>query len=335
MDSDQISFVPDSHLGEDDNHVENNAAENGLQSREESWVTDNGEESSNVLGFPFDEDNNQPAADNHLEIIEENKSLKSEIQTTEEKIRKWESKFDRFRKGTKVTIDRLTSEVSSTHEAIREYRSAMEEFDEVRGRLIHDLAKVEAEKECLLIVAEDIALPILTRSAENIKRVKRNGAHVPLDNSHLPFNEALIRAGNIAATGGHVNAHFASIVLSEKGVVSRPVISHEMFLNMYGVSVDEYRHLYKASEVLDEMLVMHAMLVECGSFTEKTLSKTRDSLFKNQFAQCFLEFEAIDAPTPAEKGRIFDATVRANELTVFNEMIEIVQDIKRLQRDAA
>ncbi|KAF7879231.1 hypothetical protein EAF04_000428 [Stromatinia cepivora] len=341
QDSDEDSVVPDSHLGEDENHQEKEetnfdeySVENSMQHRDTSWVTDNGEESSNILDHLFGQDNQPEEEENHLATIEENELLKLEIQTTEEKIRKWEGKFDRFRLGTKATIERLASEVSAGQETLREYKSALDESDEVRGQLVHDLAKVEEEKAHLCVVVEEIGLPILARSAENMKRVKRDCIHTSLDNSHLPFNETIVRTGNLVTTGGHVNAHFASIVLSEKGVVSGPVISHEMFRNMYGVSVGEYRHLYKASERLDEMLDMHAILVECGSFTEKTLSKTRDSLFRNQFAQCLIEFEAIDAPTTVDKGKNFDAAIRANQFEMFNEMMEIVQEVKGLQRDA-
>ncbi|KAJ8065625.1 hypothetical protein OCU04_006300 [Sclerotinia nivalis] len=340
QDSDEDSIVPDSHLGEYENHqgeeetsFDEYPVENNIQHRDTSWVTDDGEESSNVLDHLFGQDN-QTEEESDFPTIEENRRLKLELQTTEEKIRKWEGKFDRFRLGTKATIKRLASEVSTGQETLREYKGALDESYEVRGQLVHNLAKVEKEKAHLSVVAEEIGLPILARSAENMKRVKRDGIYTSLDNSHLPFNEAIVRTGNLATTGGHVNAHFASIVLSEKGVVSGPVISHEMFRNMYGVSVGEYRHLYKASERLDEMLDMHAILVECGSFTEMTLSKTRDSLFRNQFAQCLIEFEAIDASTPADKGQIFDAAVRSNQCEMFNEMMRIVQEIKGLQRDA-
>ncbi|CAD6456167.1 6b122a0a-29d7-4952-b99e-39f02300f49b [Sclerotinia trifoliorum] len=340
QDSDEGSIVPDSHL-------EEYPVENSIQHQDTSWVMENGEESSNVLDHPFgqqnqtEEDNdfaaieegNQTEEYNDFSPIEENRRLKLELQTTEEKIRKWEGKFDRFRFGTKATIERLASEVSTGQETLREYKAALNESYDTRGQLVHSLAKAEKDRAHLFVVAEEIGLPILARSAENMKRVKRDGIYTSLDNSHLRFNEDIVRAGNLATTGGHINAHFASIALSAKGVVSSPVISHEMFRNMYGVSVGEYRHFYKVSERLDEIFDMHAILVECGSFTEKTLSKARDALFRNQFSQCLIEFEAIDAPTTVDKGKIFDAEVRSNQFEMFNEMIRIVQEMKNLQRD--
>ncbi|ESZ97666.1 hypothetical protein SBOR_1948 [Sclerotinia borealis F-4128] len=331
-DSDQRSVVPDIHQEEVDDQVDGSSVEYNT-TQDTSWITENREESSNVLGLLFSDDSHI-IADDQFAAIEENKILKEQLETTQEQIGKWEGEFESFQASAKETIERLSSKVSSTNEALREYKNALDGSYDVRGRLVHDLAKVEEEKARLLQIAQDIALPILARSAESMKQVKRDGVHIALNNSHLSFNKTIVRAGNIATTGGHVNAHFASIVLSEKDVITGPVISYEMFLKMYGVSVGEYRNVYEASDKLDEMLNMHAILVECGSFTEKTLSKTRDTLFKTQFAQCLLEFEAIDAPTSEDKGRIFDAAVRAKEVEVFNEMAEITQDIQRLHKVA-
>lgn len=363
QDSDEDSIVPDSHLGEDENHQEEGEisfdeypVENNIEHRDISWVTDSGEESSNVLDHRFGQENqteedndfaaieeenqreeyseNQTEEDNDFSPIEENRRLKLEIQTTSEKIRKWKGKFDRFRLGTKATIERLASELFTGQETLREYKTALNESYDTRGQLVHNLAKAEKEKAHLFIVAEETGLPILARSAENMKRVKRDGIYTFLDNSHLRFNEDIVRAGNLATNGGHINAHFASIALSGEGVVSSPVISHEMFRIIYGVSVGEYRRLYTVSERLDEMFNMHAILVECGSFTEKTLSRNRDALFRNQFAQCLIEFEAIDADNTVDKGKIFDDAVGSNQFEVFNEMVRIVQEIKDMQRDA-
>ncbi|TGO23334.1 hypothetical protein BPAE_0136g00270 [Botrytis paeoniae] len=315
MDSDQVSFVAETPL--DDPFVEN-----APQNQDGSWATINGEESSNT------------GEDNHRAAIEENRSLRLQIQTTERKIQEWEGNFDRFKLETQATIERLASEISFSEDSLQDYKNALEDADEVRGQLVHDLAQIEEDKDRLCVIVEEVGLPILARNAENMKRIKRDGVFTSLGNSHLPFNEILVHNGNYAATGGHIDAHLASILLCEKEIVSGPVISHEMFLNMYGVSVGEYRHLYKVSDRLDEMFNMHAMLVESGSFTEKTLSETRDSLFQNLFTQGLLQFETIEAPNAKDKGRIFDSQDGEDQIQTFNEMLEIVQDIKRMQRDA-
>ncbi|CCD54118.1 hypothetical protein ACHAPC_009987 [Botrytis cinerea] len=328
MDSDQISFVAGSSLGDP-------FVENALQNRDTSWGTINidGADSSIVLSQTFDEDN-QAVADSHRATIEENQSLKLQIQTTERKLQEWEGNFDRFKLETRATIERLASEVSLSEEALEAYRNVMEDADEARGQLEHDLAQIEEDKARLCVIVEEVGLPILARNAENMKRIKRDGVFTSLGISHIPFNELLVHNGNYTATGGHIDAHFASILLCEQEVVSGPVISHEMFLNIYGVSVGEYRHLYKVSDRLDEMFNMHAMLVESGSFTEKTLSETRDSLFQNLFTQGLLQFETIDALDMAEKGRIFDGQDGEDQIQTFNEMLDIVKDIKRMQSDA-
>ncbi|TGO77168.1 hypothetical protein BELL_0120g00210 [Botrytis elliptica] len=354
MDSDQVSFVAGTPL--DDPFVEN-----ASQNRDDSWATIDGGESSYVLSRIFSEDNRtvqdsrrttisreqssnvlggifgqdtQTVEDSHRATIEENRSLRLQIQTTERKVQEWEGNFDRFKLETQAKIQRLASEVSFSEGSLQEYKNALEDADEVRGQLVHDLKQIEEDKDRLCVIVEEVGLPILARNAENMKRIKRDGAFTSLGNSHLPFNETLVHNGNYAATGGHIDAHLASILLCEKEIVSGPVISHEMFLNMYGVSVGEYRHLYKVSERLDEMFNMHAMLVESGSFTEKTLSETRDSLFQNLFTQGLLQFDAIEAPNAKEKGRIFDSQDGEDQIQTFNEMLEIVQDIKRIQRDA-
>ncbi|TGO60012.1 hypothetical protein BCON_0039g00430 [Botryotinia convoluta] len=354
MDNDQVSFVTETPL--DDPFVEN-----APQNRNGSWATINGEESSNVPSRIFSEDNrtvednhrttlnreessnvlsgifdeeNQTAENSHRATIEENRSLRLQIQTTERKIQEWEGNFDRFKLETQATIERLASEISFSEDSLQEYKNALEDADEVRGQLVHDLAQIEEEKDRLCVIVEEVGLPILARNAENMKRIKRDGAFTSLGNRHLPFNEILVHNGNYAATGGHIDAHLASILLCEKEIVSGPVISHEMFLNMYGVSVGEYRHLYKVSDRLDEMFNMHAMLVESGSFTEMTLSETRDSLFQSLFTLGLLQFDTIEAPNAVEKGRIFDSQDGEDQIETFNEMLEIVQDIKRMQRDA-
>ncbi|KAF7948706.1 hypothetical protein EAE96_007900 [Botrytis aclada] len=342
MNNDQVSFVSESPL--DDPFVEN-----APQDLDGSWATISAEESSNVPSRVFDEDNrtvedshgttlnreessnvlghifgeyNQTVEDSHRTAIEENKTLKLQIQSTERKIQEWEEKFDRFKLETQATIERLSSELSFSEDSLQEYRNALEDTDEVRAQLVHDLAQMEEDKDRLCVIVEEVGLPILARNAENMKRIKRDGAFTSLDNSHLPFNEILVHNGNYAATGGHIDAHLASILLCEKEIVSGPVISHEMFLNMYGVSVGEYRHLYKVSDRLDEMFNMHAML---------TLSETRDSLFQNLFTQGLLQFDAIEAPNAREKGRIFDGQDGEDQIETFNEMLEIVQEVKRMQ----
>lgn len=353
MDSDQISFVAETPLHDP-------FVENAPQNRDSSWATFNEEsfnipsrifnednrtvqdshrttlnreQSSNVLGGIFDEDT-QTEENSHRAALEENRSLRVQIQTTERKVQEWEGNFDRFKLDTQATIARLASEISFSEQSLQEYKNALDDADEVRGQLVHDLAQIEEEKDRLCVIVEEVGLPILARNAENMKRIKRNGVFTTLGNSHLPFNENLVHNGNYAATGGHIDAHFASILLSEKEIVSGPIISHEMFLNMYGVSVGEYHHLYKVSDRLDEMFNMHAMLVESGSFTEKTLSETRDSLFQNLFTQGLLQFDTIDAPNAVEKGRIFDSQDGEDQIQTFNEMLDIVKDIKRMQRDA-
>ncbi|KAF7853573.1 uncharacterized protein EAF02_011878 [Botrytis sinoallii] len=335
IDSDQVSFVAGTPLGDP-------FVENASQNRDDSWATIDGGESSYVLSRIFSEDNRtvqdsrrttisreqssnvlsgisgqdtQTVEDSHRATIEENRSLRLQIQTTERKVQEWEGNFDRFKLETQAKIQRLASEVSFGEDSLQEYKNALEDADEVRGQLVHDLAQIEEDKDRLCVIVEEVGLPILARNAENMKRIKRDGAFTSLGNRHI-------------------DAHLASILLCEKEIVSGPVISHEMFLSMYGVSVGEYRHLYKVSERLDEMFNMHAMLVESGSFTEKTLSETRDSLFQNLFTQGLLQFDAIEAPNAKDKGRIFDSQDGEDQIKTFNEMLEIVQDIKRMQRDA-
>ncbi|TGO41385.1 hypothetical protein BHYA_0022g00240 [Botrytis hyacinthi] len=352
-DSDQVSFVAETPLADP-------FVENAPQNRDSSWATINEEsshvpslifsennqtvenshrttlnreESSNVLGHIFGEDI-QTVEDNHRAALEENRSLRLQIQTTEQKVKEWEGNFDRFKLETQATIARLASEISFSEESLQEYKNALDDADEVRGQLVHSLAQIEEEKNRLCVIVEEVGLPILARNAENMKRIKRNGIFTTPSNSHLLFDENLVHNGNYATTGGHIDAHLASILLSEKEIVSGPVISHEMFLNMYGVSVGEYRHLYKVSDRLDEMFNMHAMLVESGSFTEKTLSETRDSLFQNLFTQGLLQFDTIDASSAVDKGRVFDSQDGEDQVQTFNEMLEIVKDIKRMQREA-
>ncbi|KAF7924620.1 uncharacterized protein EAE97_010571 [Botrytis byssoidea] len=354
MDSDQVSFVAETPLADP-------FVENAPQNRDSSWATIYGDESStrpsrifseynrtaqdshrttlnreqssNVLGGLFDEDT-QTEEDSHRAALEDNRSLRLQIQTTERKVQEWEGNFDRFKIETQATIARLASDISFSEESLQEYKNTLDDADEMREQLVHDLAQIEGDRDRLCVIVEEVGLPILARNAENMKRIKRDGVFTTLGNSHLPFNESLVHNGNYAATGGHIDAHLASILLSEREIVSGPVISHEMFLNMYGVSVGEYRHLYKVSDRLDEMFNMHAMLVESGSFTEKTLSETRDSLFQNFFTQGLLQFYTIDASSAVEKGRIFDSQDGEDQIQTFNEMLEIVQDIKRMQRDA-
>ncbi|KAF5873976.1 uncharacterized protein Bfra_005443 [Botrytis fragariae] len=326
MDSDQVSYVAETPL--DDPFVED-----APQNRDGSWATINGEESSDILSRVFSEDN-QTEEEIHRATIEEDTSLRLQIQNTERKIQEWEGNFDRFKLETQATIERLASEISFSEDSLQEYKNALDDADEVRGQLVHNLAQIEGDRDRLCVIVEEVGLPILARNAENMKRIKRDGVFTSLGNSHLPFNEILVRNGDYAATGGHIDAHLASILLCEKEIVSGPVISHEMFLNMYGVSVGEYRPLYKVSDRLDEMFNMHAMLVESGSFTEKTLSETRDSLFQNLFTQGLLQFDTIEAPNAKDKGRIFDSQDGEDQIQTFNEMLEIVQDIKRMQRDA-
>ncbi|QSZ34970.1 hypothetical protein DSL72_007832 [Monilinia vaccinii-corymbosi] len=329
--SDQDSIVARSQLEEGEDHSSDGSVETDQQYQDSSWLT---EESPSKQSFRFKGDDHW-AEESHLEVLEEIQSVNVQLQTAYEELRRSEDRYDRFRTRTRSTIKRISSEVTSAEKTISEYKISLDEAENVRRRLLHNMAKLQGEKACLLVMAQEVALPILASTAEHIKRVTRDGVPISLNNSHLPPNKGIIRSGNSAASGGHINSHFASIVLAENEVVSSDLlISGEMFLAMYGVSVGEYKHFYNFSKSLDRLFNMHAILVELGCFTDLSLSKTQDSLVQNLFAQCLLEFEAIDAPTPEEKGRIFDAAVRAKQVEKFNEIIELKRDIKRLYKEA-
>ncbi|KAA8568458.1 hypothetical protein EYC84_007490 [Monilinia fructicola] len=303
-DIEQDSVVADSQLGEDEDFVDDGSFHSDEEHQDSSWLTDSREQSFSPRSFRFSGDDHW-AEESHLEVLEELQSLNIQLRTAEEKLRKSEEKFDRYRTSTRSTIERVASEAASAEGIITEYKNKLDEASNVRKRLVLDVAKLQEENARLLILAQEIALPILARTAERMKQVTRNGVQIPLNNSRLPPNKGVLRAGNNAATGGHIKSHFASIVLAEKEVVSSDLlISGEMFMTMYGISVGEYRSLYSFSKSLDRLFDMHAILIEYGCFTDMTLSKTRDSLFQNQFAQCLLGYEAIDTPSPEEKGRI-------------------------------
>ncbi|KAB8297128.1 hypothetical protein EYC80_002512 [Monilinia laxa] len=327
----QDSVVADSQLEEEDDHVYDSSFESDGDHQNSSWLTDSREQSFSSRSFRFSGDDHW-AEESHLEVLEELQSLNIQLRAAEEKFQKSDEKLDRYRTSTRSTIEKLASEATAAEGTITKYKSMVDEAGNVRKQLVYDAAKLQEENTHLLIMAEEIALPILARTAERMKQATRNSVQIPLNNSSLPPNKGILQAGKIAATGGHINSHFSSIVLAEKEVVSSDLlISGGMFMTLYGVSVGEYRRLYGFSEYLDRLFNMHAALVEHGCFTNMTVSQARDSLFQNQFAQCLLGFEAIDTPSPKEKGRIFDDAVRSKQVPVFNELVELAMDIQSLQ----
>lgn len=314
-----------------DDYLDDSSPQSDQQDEGASWLTYHTASSSNSRGILL-RSNNSLSETISPALAEENKLLKAQLQTTQERVQRWEEKFDQYRKNTTAAIKRLQTEVEDSQEIAQQVKCQLHKSEDLSEKFLKEIGALQEEKKRLLVIVNEIGLPILARGVEYMKQIKRHGKHVDLDNHTTPFSKPVVRTGNIASTGGHINSHFASLLLCNQDVISGPVISHEMFLTIFGVSVEDYEDFYDVSDKLDEMLNMHACLVECGSFTKETLSKTRDELFGNLFDQCLLLFNGIEALCVSDKGRIFDEAVKDGEVEAFGEMVRIVKEIEGLQK---
>ncbi|KAM3068810.1 hypothetical protein ACMFMG_010978 [Clarireedia jacksonii] len=224
----------------------------------------------------------------------------------------------------------LPADLSSIQAEVHHLDKGFAEVENLVDELLTTVAELREDNAALTVLAEDIALPVLARNFETLKRVKREGRNVSLENTRGRIEYGVIENGDMAISSGHVAAHFAAWKLLDFGVIGGHSISEEAFVKMYGITVDDYETLFGVSVRLDELFDMHARLAACGSFTPNTLFKRKDLRFLRCFVDILNTFYSINVDSMKEKGEIFDSMEKVDQrlaakLVYMRDLVELYE----------